>query len=150
MSLRLEKNWGTWAREYRPIYGPLEAGLGRFVDFRKNDFIGRDAAMAEKEKGGRLRLITFTVDTKDVDVIGDEPIYHDGKVLGWVTSGGYAHHAQKSVAMGYVPKEIGGERGWLRDRNHRQAVSGAAAARAAVRSQGREDEGVRFFWPCRE
>jgi len=106
MSLRLEKNWGTWAREYRPIYGALEAGLGRFVDFRKNDFIGRDAIMAEKEKGGRLRLITFTVDTKDVDVIGDEPIYHGGRVLGWVTSGGYAHHAQRSVAMGYVPKEI--------------------------------------------
>jgi dimethylglycine dehydrogenase len=106
MSLRLEKNWGTWAREYRPIYGPVEAGLGRFVDFRKNDFIGRDVTMAEKEKGGRLRLITFTVDTKDVDVIGDEPIYHGGRVLGWVTSGGYAHHAQRSVAMGYVPKEI--------------------------------------------
>ena len=105
MSLRLEKNWGTWAREYRPIYGPLEAGLGRFVDFRKNDFIGRDAAMAEKETNGRLRLTTFTVDTEDVDVIGDEPIYHDGKVLGWVTSGGYAHYGQKSVAMGYVPKE---------------------------------------------
>jgi dimethylglycine dehydrogenase len=106
MSLRLEKSWGTWAREYRPIYGSLEAGLGRFVSFNKNDFIGRDGALKEKEIGGKLRLMTFTVDTKDVDVIGDEPVWHKGKVLGWITSGGYAHYAGKSVALGYVPKEV--------------------------------------------
>ncbi len=106
MSLRLEKSWGTWAREYRPIYGPFEAGLGRFVSLKKNAFIGRDGALKEKEMGGKLRLITFTVETKDVDVIGDEPIWHKGKVLGWITSGGYAHHVGQSVALGYVPKEI--------------------------------------------
>lgn len=106
MSLRLEKSWGTWAREYRPIYGPLEAGLGRFVSFKKNDFIGRDGALKEKEEGGKLRLLTFTVETKDVDVIGDEPVWHKGKVIGWITSGGYAHYVGQSVALGYVPKEI--------------------------------------------
>jgi dimethylglycine dehydrogenase len=106
MSLRLEKNWGTWAREYRPIYGPYEAGLGRFVALAKNAFIGRDGALDEKEKGGKLALVVFTVETKDADVIGDEPIWHEGKVAGWVTSGGYAHWAGKSVAMGYVPREI--------------------------------------------
>ncbi len=109
MSLRLEKSWGTWAREYRPIYGPLEAGLGRFVSFKKNDFIGRDGVLKEKEMGGKLRLLTFTVETKDVDVIGDEPVWHKGKVIGWITSGGYAHFAGRSVALGYVPKEIAEE-----------------------------------------
>ncbi len=108
MSLRLEKNWGTWAREYRPIYGPYEAGLGRFVSLKKNDFIGRDGALREKEAGGKQALVAFSVDTRDVDVIGDEPVWHDGKVIGWVTSGGYAHWAQKSVAMGYVPKDVAG------------------------------------------
>ncbi len=106
MSLRLEKNWGTWAREYRPIYGPAEAGMSRFVSLKKNAFIGRDGALKEKETGSKLALVTFTVETRDVDVIGDEPIWHDGKVIGWITSGGYAHWAQKSVAMGYVPREI--------------------------------------------
>jgi len=43
--LRIEKGFGTWAREFRPIYGPYEAGLGRFVDLNKGDFIGRDAAV---------------------------------------------------------------------------------------------------------
>ena len=106
LSLRLEKNWGTWAREYRPIYSPLEAGLDRFVALKKNAFIGREAAALEAKSGGNLRLVTFTVETQDVDVIGDEPIWHDGKVVGWITSGGYAHWAQKSVAMGYVPKAL--------------------------------------------
>ncbi len=106
-ALRLEKNFGTWAREYRPVYGPLECGLGRFVALSKEaDFIGKWAAAAEKENGGKVRLRSFVVDARDADVIGDEPIWLDGKVAGWVTSGGYAHASQKSVAMGYVPKEV--------------------------------------------
>lgn len=106
MSLRLEKNWGTWAREYRPIYGPFEAGLGRFVALSKNDFIGRDAAAKEKQNGGARVLTVFTVAGNEVDVIGDEPVYHNGKCVGWITSGGYAHAADKSVAMGYIPREL--------------------------------------------
>ena len=77
-SLRVEKSFGTWAREYRPIYGPLEAGLGRFVDLNKGEFIGRSAALDEKASGGKLRLLTFRVDATDADALGDEPIWHDG------------------------------------------------------------------------
>ena len=110
-SMRLEKGYGSWAREYRPIYGPFEAGLDRFVAYDKSaDFIGKSAALAEKSHGGKLRLCSFAVEAVDADVIGDEPIWHRGEVKGWVTSGGYAHHAGTSVAMGYVPKEIAGER----------------------------------------
>ncbi len=108
-SLRLEKGFGSWAREYRPIYDPFEAGLDRFVKLDK-DFIGRDALVAKYATdgpGAALALRTFTVDTvagrAGFDVIGDEPIWHDGAVVGWVTSGGYAHHSETSVAMGYVP-----------------------------------------------
>jgi dimethylglycine dehydrogenase len=109
-ALRLEKNYGSWAREYRPIYGPLEAGLDRFVAYGKDaDFIGKAGALAERGGGGKLRLRAFVVDTADADMIGDEPIWFGGQVRGWVTSGGYAHNSRKSVAMGYVPKEIAGE-----------------------------------------
>ena len=108
-SLRLEKGFGSWAREYRPIYDPFEANLGRFIQMDK-DFIGR-AALAAKYAdagpGASVALLTFTVDSDGgqdgVDVIGDEPIWHKGEVVGWVTSGGYAHHSEVSVAMGYVP-----------------------------------------------
>jgi dimethylglycine dehydrogenase len=109
-ALRLEKNYGSWAREYRPIYGPLEAGLDRFVAYGKDaDFIGKAGALAEKQAGGKLRLRAFIVDTEDADMIGDEPIWHNGAVKGWVTSGGYAHGSKLSVALGYVPKEIAGD-----------------------------------------
>ena len=108
-SLRLEKSWGTWAREYRPLYDPFEAGLERFVDEKKNEFIGRDAALKMRDSGGgRRRLTTFVIDADDADVGGDEPIFQNGTVVGWVTSGGYAHHAGASVALGYVPVEMAG------------------------------------------
>ena len=102
-SLRLDKSFGSWAREYRPIYTPSEAGLDRFVKPAKGDFIGRDAVVAAREAGPERQLVSFTVDEADADVIGDEPIWHDGAVIGWVTSGGYAHWSEASVALGYVP-----------------------------------------------
>jgi dimethylglycine dehydrogenase len=106
-ALRLEKNYGSWAREYRPIYGPLEAGLDRFVAYGKEaDFVGKAGALAERQTGGKLRLRAFILDNDDADVIGDEPIWFGGAVKGWVTSGGYAHASKLSVALGYVPKEI--------------------------------------------
>jgi dimethylglycine dehydrogenase len=105
-AMRIEKSFGSWAREYRPIYGPYEAGLGRFVDLAKGDFVGRAAALEEKERGGALRLATFTVDAADADAIGDEPIWHDGKVVGWVTSGAYGHRVQRSLALGYIPAAL--------------------------------------------
>ncbi len=109
LCMRLEKNFPTWYRELRPIYGAFEAGLDRFVDLTKNDFIGLKAARAEKESGGKLRRVSMIVGAHDADVLGDEPIWHKGKVVGWVTSGGFAHYVNKSLAQGYVPKELVGE-----------------------------------------
>jgi len=106
MSLRLEKSFGAWLREFKPDYTPAETGLDRFISFKKNDFIGRDAAMAEKQTPPKRRLSTFIVDAADADVWGDEPIWRDGKVVGFVTSGGYAHYVKASVALGLVPVEM--------------------------------------------
>src|SRR6185437_14537883 len=102
LCLRLEKSFGTWFREYRPIYGPYEAGLGRFVDAKRGGFVGAAAAAAAQAAGGKLRLSTFAVDAADADAIGDEPIWRDGRVIGWVTSGGYGHTVGQSLAMGYI------------------------------------------------
>ncbi|WID96634.1 FAD-dependent oxidoreductase [Bosea vestrisii] len=103
LSLAREKGFGTWAREFRPIYGPFEAGLGRFVDLTKNDFIGRAAAAIEKADGPERQRVSFVVEAGDADAIGDEAVWKDGAVVGWITSGGYAHHADRSYATGYVP-----------------------------------------------
>jgi dimethylglycine dehydrogenase len=124
-SLRLEKSWGIWAREYRPVYGPFEAGLGRFVSFKKGDFVGRDAALREREEGGALRLVTLRVEEFGADVVGDEPVAIDGKTVGWVTSGGYAHWSGASLAMAYIPAEHA-------QRNDAFAIEVLGAPRRAV------------------
>ncbi|HEY2809512.1 MAG TPA: FAD-dependent oxidoreductase [Steroidobacteraceae bacterium] len=109
LCLRLEKNFPTWYRELRPIYGVFEGGLERFVDLSKADFIGKEAAVRDHAGADKLRRVSFAVEATDADVLGDEPIWHDGKVIGWVTSGGYGHYVGRSLAQGYVPKALAGQ-----------------------------------------
>ena len=106
LCLRLEKNFGTWYREFRPIYGPFEAGLDRFVKLDKPEFIGKAAAVKEKTEGPKRTRICMVVDATDSDVMGDEPIWSSSKVVGWVTSGGYGHYVDQSLAQGYIPTEL--------------------------------------------
>src|SRR5438477_9419903 len=108
-SLRLEKSFGTWAREYRPIYTPAEAGIERFVAIDKREFIGREAVLRDRQQPAKRRLVTLVVDAADADAIGDEPVWHDSKVVGWITSGGYGHCVGKSIALGYVPAALATE-----------------------------------------
>jgi len=89
-------------------YELWKAGLGRFISYDKAaDFIGKKAAIASrKNQGGPMRLCCFSLDARDADASGDEPISHQGRVVGWVTSGGFAHASGVSVAMGYVQREL--------------------------------------------
>jgi dimethylglycine dehydrogenase len=107
MSLRLDKFFGSWLSEYAPDYTAAETGLDRFIAFSKTgDFIGREAAEAEKETGVARKLCAFEVQAQEADVHAYEPIWHDGSVVSFCTSGGYAHHSQKSIAIGFVPTEL--------------------------------------------
>ena len=101
MSLRLEKQWGVWTLDYRPDFTAAESGLDPFIDWTRA-FIGRDAAIKEREKGPAKRLVTMIVDVDGQDVVGDEAILCGSASVGHVTSGGYAHHSGVSVAFGYV------------------------------------------------
>ena len=106
MSLRLDKWFGSWGREFSPDYTPCETGLDRFIRWNKDaDWIGKAPAMAEKAAGAKRRLVTFIVDAKDADVVAWEPIWLEGAVVGYCTSGGYAHFSQKSLALGFLPAD---------------------------------------------
>jgi dimethylglycine dehydrogenase len=105
MSLRLDKWFGSLGREFSPDYTPAETGLDRFIRWNKPaDWIGRAAATAEKAAGPKRRLASFIVDATDADVVAWEPIWMDGAVVGFCTSGGYSHTTGKSVAMGFLPE----------------------------------------------
>ncbi len=104
MSLRLDKWFGSWGREFSPDYTPCETGLDRFIRWNKEtDWIGKAAATAEKAAGPKRKLVSFIVDAKDADVVAWEPIWLDGDVVGWCTSGGFSHFTGKSLAQGFLP-----------------------------------------------
>ncbi len=143
LSMRLEKNFPTWFAELRPIYGPFEGSMERFIKLSKEDFIGKAPAQAEFQAGPKLRRVSFVIEAENAEVMHDEPIWAkigdtdygsieephgfgavrfdaDGKettkppavrdgdwrVVGWVTSGGYGHFVQASLAQGYIPNEL--------------------------------------------
>ncbi|AXI46857.1 glycine cleavage system protein T [Sulfitobacter sp. SK012] len=107
MSLRLDKFFGGWLLEFGPDYTAAQTGLDRFISFKKNtNFIGRAAAEAERTTPPARTLVAFDVAATDADVQGYEPIWLKGDVIGFCTSGGYSHHAAKSIAQGFVPRDV--------------------------------------------
>jgi len=143
LSMRLEKNFPTWFAELRPIYGPFEADMGRFIKLSKNRFVGREHAQHEFDNELVLKRVSLSIQTDKTDVMGDEPIwakcgdtdfgcvedphsygakrfdakgneFHappsqtdgDWRVVGWVTSGGYGHSVQLSLAQAYIPAAL--------------------------------------------
>ena len=72
-----------------------------FINWHK-DFVGKTAALAAKNTAPKQKLVTMVIDVDGIDVCNDEAILSDGKPVGYVSSGGYAHRVQKSMAMGYV------------------------------------------------
>ena len=105
MSLRLDRFFGSWRSEFSPDYTAAETGLERFINFKKNtDFNGRAVAEAERANPPIRQLVVFEVDALDADVVAYEPVFIDGEVQGFCTSGGYSHHADKSIAFALVPR----------------------------------------------
>jgi dimethylglycine dehydrogenase len=105
MSMRLEKGWGAWGLDYRPDFDAVQSGLSAFINWKK-DFVGKDATQKIKATGADRKLVTLVVDVDGIDVSIDEAILKDGEAVGYISSGGYAHHARKSMAMGYVSAEM--------------------------------------------
>ncbi|MFZ2102679.1 MAG: aminomethyltransferase family protein, partial [Oricola sp.] len=135
MSLRLEKGWGVWTMDFRPDYTAAQSGLDAFVDWSK-PFIGREAALVEKQQGPKARLVTMVVDSDRRDVVGDEAILRDGACIGHVTSGGYAHHSRCSVAMGYVPPDCAAEGTMLQVEINGEMLAARVAAAPLYDPQG--------------
>jgi dimethylglycine dehydrogenase len=106
-SLRLEKSFGIWSREFMQAYTPGMTGMSRWIAWDKGEFIGREAALAERDDDSApQRLVTLEIDADDADASGYEPVWEDGRRVGFITSGGYGHHVGKSLAMALVAPEF--------------------------------------------
>ncbi|WP_430449427.1 GcvT family protein [Rhodophyticola sp.] len=103
LSTRLEKSFGIWNAEFTQGYTPGMTGMDRWIDWDKPGFLGREAALAERDGNGPAQvLVTLEIDAADADASGFEPVWTRGEKVGFVTSGGYGHHIGKSLAMALV------------------------------------------------
>ncbi|MCY4184919.1 MAG: FAD-dependent oxidoreductase [Rhodobacteraceae bacterium] len=107
LSLRLEKSFGIWSTEFTQAYTPGMTGMDQWIDWSKTEFMGRGKALEEKyAQSPSMVLVTLEIDALDADASGYEPIWKDSKRVGFVTSGGYGHTVNKSLAMALVKPEF--------------------------------------------
>jgi len=106
-SLRVEKSYKLVGTELSIEYSPYESGLDRFIHPNKGSFIGLEALNKWREKGFQNKLVTFEVhNITDADVLGNNPIYQNGKVVGRATGGDFGFRLNKSIALGMVKPEL--------------------------------------------
>jgi dimethylglycine dehydrogenase len=107
-SLRMEKSYRGWGSELTTEIDMIEASMERFLRLDKDGFIGKAPTLSNKQRGPRMKLVYMEVDNTDSDCMGNEPVYHGGKVVGVTTSGAFGHKVGKSLAFAYVPPELTG------------------------------------------
>ncbi|WP_413720153.1 GcvT family protein [Silicimonas sp. MF1-12-2] len=107
LSLRLEKSFGIWSKEFTQGYTPGMTGMDRWIDWSKSGFIGEVPARKERDGGGPSKLlVTLEVDAADADADGYEPVWSGDRKVGFVTSGDYGHTVGKSLAMALVDRDV--------------------------------------------
>jgi dimethylglycine dehydrogenase len=104
-SLGKEKAYYAWGVELIHEITMIEAGMERFVNFDKGDFVGRDALLQRQKEQLDWNIAYVEVEVDDTDVYGGEPAYDDDKVIGVTSSGAYGHRVEKSLAFVFVPPE---------------------------------------------
>ncbi len=124
-SLRLEKAYRHWGRDITDAETPLEAGLGFAVAFDKpGGFIGRDALLAQRDGGVQKRLVQFVLGEEKPLLYHNEPIWRDGRRVGYLTSGWYGHTLGAAVGLGYVENEGGVSREFIEAGSYEIDVAG--------------------------
>ena len=105
-AMRLEKAYRLWGVDMSADYTPIEAGLDRFVNFDKGDFIGRDALLRQRDQGATRGLACLVIDVEDRDAHGYEPVRAGQEIIGYVAAGGFGPVVEKSIALAYLPTDF--------------------------------------------
>jgi dimethylglycine dehydrogenase len=102
MSLRLEKGYGSWGRDYSPEYWPQESALDGLIR-RDKDFLNKDSWLKIEAQAQREEMVLLEIDATTADASGSEPIFlPDGTPVGQVSSGAYGYSVEKSLALAYL------------------------------------------------
>ncbi len=106
-SLRLEKGYRTWKGDLSTDYSLLEGGLDRFIKLDKpQDFPGKAAILAEKQRGITKRFVTLIVDAGAADAPYMSTLWHGGQIVGETTSGGWGYRVNASIALGMIRADL--------------------------------------------
>ncbi len=135
-SLRIEKAYRAWGLDITEQETPLEAGLSFAVAFDKVvDFNGKEALLRQRQAGLKKRLAVFTLDDPEPLLLGDEPIYRDGELVGRTTSGAFGHTVGRSAGLGYVEHEAGVDPAFIRSGSYEiEVLAERHAAKARLRA----------------
>jgi dimethylglycine dehydrogenase len=114
MNLRLEKGWPSWGLDLGADTMPSDTALSRFVDFGKEDFIGKAPALAAKNRWPQVRPALLSLDRSSVhdtfaDASGGETVLANGAYAGYVTSGGFGPRTGLSLAYAYLKPDAPAE-----------------------------------------
>ena len=123
-SLRLEKAYRHWGHDITDEDTPLEAGLGFCVDFGKAEFIGREALISQRERGVTKRLVQFLLLDPEPLLYHYEPVWRDGELTGYITSGAYGHRLGGAVGLGYVSHQDGVSREFVESGQYQIEIAG--------------------------
>lgn len=130
-SLRMEKAYRHWGHDITEEETPQEAGLGFAVKVDKGDFIGRDAVLRQKETGVKQRMVQFLLNDPEPMLYHNEPIYRDGVIVGYVTSGMFGHTLSGAVGLGYVGHADGVDAAFVKEGTYEIEVAGKKVSAAA-------------------
>jgi glycine cleavage system T protein (aminomethyltransferase) len=101
-TLRLEMGYPLHGHELGPGITPLQAGLGWVVGWDKPAFAGREALLAEKERGPSRRLAGILLSDRQVPR-AECGVLLDGEVVGEVTSGNVSPMLERGIALAFLP-----------------------------------------------
>ena len=106
-SLRVEKGYRAWKGDLSTDYSLLESGLERFIKFDKKEiFPGKQSLLKEKQRGSVKKFVTMIIKENECDAPYMSTIWHEGKIIGEVTSGAYGHRVNASIALGMVNTDL--------------------------------------------
>jgi len=101
-TLRLEMCYPLNGSDLSPEHNPIEAGLGFFVDLKKQKFVGREVLLDAKENGTPNRLVAFRMKSKGPPPRPHYSVWRDGERIGEVTSGSLSPSLNEGIGMAYV------------------------------------------------